>query len=56
MNKFQMIDILITKVDALADARGVNRCVMTVEIIQQLNALKELLQKEDADHADDHAE
>ena len=55
MNKFQLIDILITKVDTMADAHGVNRCVMTIDIIQQLNALKEQLQKEDA-HADDHAE
>lgn len=55
MDKYQIIDTLITKVDALIDAHGVSRCVMTIDIIQQLNALKNLLGEEDT-HADDHAE
>ena len=46
MDKYQMIDILITKVDAMTDTHGVNRCVMTIDIIQQLNALKEMLKGE----------
>ena len=46
MDKYQMIDTLITKVDAMIDAHGVTRCMMTIDIIQQLNALKELLKGE----------
>ena len=52
MNKFQLIDTIITKVDALADARGVSRCVMVVDIVQQLNALRDLLREEGSRHDD----
>ena len=50
MDKYQIIDTLINKVDALADARGVNRCVITIDIIRNLDTLKNLL-KEEEDHA-----
>lgn len=49
-DKFDMIDNLIVGLDALADARGVARCTGFVKAIQQLNALKDGLQKEDDAH------
>jgi uncharacterized protein (DUF2267 family) len=52
LDKYQLIDAIITKVDAQTDARGVARCAMTVEIVQTLNALRDLLQKEEAAHAE----
>lgn len=47
MDKYQIIDLLINKVDALADARGVNRCVITIDIVRNLDTLKQLLKEED---------
>lgn len=50
MDKFELIDDLIVGLDALADARGVARCTGFVKAIQQLNALKDGLRKEDDAH------
>ena len=42
-DKFEMIDDMIKKIDALADARGLNRCISLIELAQQLRALLALL-------------
>lgn len=47
-DKFEMIDDMIKKIDALADARGLNRCISLIELAQQLRALSEGLKKDDA--------
>lgn len=47
-DKFEMIDDMIRKIDALADARGLNRCISLIELAQQLRALSEGLKKDDA--------
>lgn len=47
-DKYEMIESMIRRLDALADARGLNRCVMQIELAQQLRALSEGLKKDDA--------
>ena len=44
MDKYQLIDYIITKVDELTDARGVARCAVTIDIVQRLNVLRQMLQ------------
>lgn len=50
MDKYDMISAVITKVDRLADARGVEKCTLVVEIIQRLSALAKGLGDEDKAH------
>lgn len=47
-DKFEMIDDMIRKIDALADTHGLNRCISLIELAQQLRALSEGLKKDDA--------
>lgn len=47
MDKYELIDTIITGMDELADARGVKRCALTVSIIQKLSELKKIMQAED---------
>ena len=47
MDKFEMIDLLIIKVNDLLDARGVDKCRLGVDVIQRLCALKAGLTEED---------
>lgn len=44
MDKLELINNLIVQVDALADARGALKCKLIVDTINQLNALKEMIQ------------
>ena len=53
MNKYEFIDQLILLTDQLADARGVQRCTMLVDMVRRLNALKEGLEKEDKAHEEE---
>lgn len=46
-DKYAMIDDMIKRLDALADARGLNRCLALIELAQQLQALSEGLRKDD---------
>lgn len=46
-NKYQLIDNIITDVDALMDAHGIQKAVMGVEIVQKLKALQDELKAEE---------
>ena len=48
MDKFDLIDAIIKRVDALADARGAQKCAIVIEIIQQLGALRKGLADDEA--------
>ena len=48
MDKFDLIEAIIKRVDALADARGAQKCAIVIEIIQQLGALRKGLADDDA--------
>lgn len=50
MDKFDLIEAIIKRVDALADARGAQKCAIVIEIIQQLGALRKGLADDDAAH------
>lgn len=50
MDKYDVISGIITQVDKLADARGVEKCTLVVSIIQQLSALAKGLGDEDKAH------
>lgn len=50
MDKYQMLDALILLVDKLADARGAERCMLLIDMLKRLGALKEGLQGEDKAH------
>jgi len=50
MNKFDLIEAIIKRVDVLADARGAQKCAIVIEIIQQLGALRKGLADDDAAH------
>lgn len=50
VNKYELIDDVIVKVNELTDARGVDKCVHIIESIQNLNTLKGLLRDEDKTH------
>lgn len=50
MDKYDVINGIITQVDKLADARGVEKCTLVVTIIQQLSALAKGLGDEDKAH------
>lgn len=47
MDKFQMIDAVILIIDKLADARGIDRCALLIDLLKRMDALKTHLQKED---------
>ena len=52
MDKYQMLDAIIVIVDKLADARGVERCVLLIDLVKRLDALeKGLKEDEDATNA-----
>ena len=48
-DQYQLIDDMIVKLNDLADATGVKRCALTVELVQQLVALKKGLKAEEED-------
>ena len=48
MDKFDLIEAIIKRVDVLADARGAQKCAIVIEIIQQLGALRKGMADEDA--------
>lgn len=54
-DKFQLIDSIITEVDALMDAHGIQKAVMGVEIVQKLKALQDGLKAEEQAHKDETA-
>ena len=47
MDKYQMIDEMIVLIDHLADARGVQRCSILIDLVKRLDALKKGLQDEE---------
>lgn len=47
-NKFNIIDDAIVCANDLADAKGVDKCVRIVHLIQNLNELGRMLKEEDA--------
>lgn len=51
MDKYKLLDEMIVMLDRLADARGVERCSLIVELVSRASALKRGLEKEDEDHA-----
>lgn len=48
-DKFQLIDGIIVQIDALTDARGVEKCKIILDAIGKLTALKKGLQDDDAE-------
>ena len=48
MDKFELIDAIVKRVDALADARGAQKCAIVIEMIQQLGALRKGMADDDA--------
>lgn len=47
-NKYEILDVLTIRINALADAKGVDKCVAIVDCIQRITALTQLLKDEDA--------
>lgn len=47
MDKYQMMDGIIILLDRLADARGMERCSLLVEIVKRAEAIKKGMQEED---------
>lgn len=47
MDKYQMMDGIIILLDRLADARGMERCTLLVEIVKRADALKKGMREED---------
>ena len=47
MNKFELLDQIILKMNLLADATGVERCALLVGVVQMLGALKDNLTESD---------
>lgn len=47
LNKYELIQDMLKKCDQLADARGVMRCALLCEIVNQLQALSGGMKKED---------
>lgn len=52
VEKYELIDQLIVRVNKLADAHGVARCMGIIQAIQDLDELKKILQAEDAARAE----
>lgn len=48
LDRYELIDRMASSVDALADARGAQKCALIIELIQQLGALKKGLKDEEA--------
>lgn len=53
MDIIQQIDNIITDVDALMDAHGIQKAVMGVGIVQKLKALQDELKAEEQAHKND---
>lgn len=51
MDKYQLLDEMIVMMDRLADARGVERCSLIVELVSRASALKRGMQKDDEESA-----
>lgn len=47
LDKYEMLDQIIVNVNALLDARGVDKCRLGVDVIQRLAALKAGLMEDD---------
>ena len=47
MNKFELLDQIILNMNRLADATGVERCALLVNVVQMLGALKDNLTESD---------
>jgi len=48
--KFDIIHDTIVRANDLADARGVDKCVLIISIVQNLNELDRMLKEEDQHH------
>ena len=46
-DKYQLIDSIIVQIDALTDARGVEKCKIILDAIGKLSALKKGMQDDD---------
>lgn len=49
-NKHDLIQQVIVHANDLADARGVDKCVLIINIVQKLNTIQGLLRDEDANN------
>ncbi len=47
MTKYELIDEMVVKLDALVDMRGVEKCRMVIELVSELAELKGQLARED---------
>ena len=48
--KFDIIQDAIIRLNDLADARGVDKCVTIINLVQNLNELNRMLHEEDTTH------
>lgn len=48
--KFDIIQDAVIRLNDLADARGVDKCVTIINLVQNLNELNRMLHEEDATH------
>ena len=51
MDKYRMLDEIIVLLDRLADARGVDRCLVLVDLVKRVDALKKGLREEEDAHS-----
>ena len=49
-DKHELIQQVIVHANDLADARGVDKCVLIINIVQKLNTIQGLLRDEDANN------
>ena len=50
MDKYQMLDAIIVQLDRLADAKGVERCAILVDLVSRIDSLKKGLRGEEDSH------
>ena len=50
LSKYDIIHEVIVHANELADAKGVDKCVLIINIVQKLNTVEGLMRDEDKNH------
>ena len=50
LNKYDLLKEVIVQTNELVDARGVDKCVLIINIVQKLNTIEGLMRDEDSNH------
>ena len=50
LNKYDLIKEVIVHMSDLADAKGVDKCVLIITAVQKLNQIERMLRDEDSNH------